>query len=98
MQFYNLMNRSDAKGLYLLVFCVVFFLNSKHMNAFIEDILSRIQDLLELAPPVSLAAYIHIVCTRLRNIEYTHQGCPKISFYVILSMFLRHRWVKISQH
>lgn len=27
---------------------------SKHMNAFIEDILTRIQDLLELAPPVSV--------------------------------------------
>ncbi|KAK1789617.1 hypothetical protein P4O66_015520 [Electrophorus voltai] len=27
------------------------FLNSKHMNSYIEDILSRIQDLLELAPP-----------------------------------------------
>lgn len=26
--------------------------DSKHMNAFIEDILTRIQDLLELAPPV----------------------------------------------
>lgn len=28
--------------------------NSKHMNSFIEDILTRIQDLLELAPPVSV--------------------------------------------
>lgn len=33
--------------LFLVYFC------SKHMNAFIEDILSRIQDLLELAPPVT---------------------------------------------
>lgn len=29
------------------------FLYSKHMNTYIEDILSRIQDLLELTPPVS---------------------------------------------
>ena len=29
---------------------------SKHMNAFIEDILRQIQDLLELSPPVSVAA------------------------------------------
>lgn len=27
---------------------------SKHMNTFIEDILTRIQDLLELAPPVGV--------------------------------------------
>lgn len=31
--------------------------NSKHMNAFIEDILTRIQDLLELAPPVGRPTY-----------------------------------------
>ncbi|KAG8578016.1 hypothetical protein GDO81_010357 [Engystomops pustulosus] len=29
----------------------------KHMNAFVEDILSRIQDLLELSPPVSLSRF-----------------------------------------
>lgn len=32
-------------------------LDSKHMNAFIEDILTRIQDLLELAPPVGCSTY-----------------------------------------
>lgn len=32
--------------------CVLCPADSKHMNAFIEDILTRIQDLLELAPPV----------------------------------------------
>ncbi|KAI3366737.1 hypothetical protein L3Q82_009219, partial [Scortum barcoo] len=36
---------------FLSVTSVLLSVDSKHMNAFIEDILTRIQDLLELAPP-----------------------------------------------
>lgn len=38
----------------LMLMLTLLSADSKHMNAFIEDILTRIQDLLELAPPVSL--------------------------------------------
>lgn len=38
---------------------------SKHMNAFIEDILSRIQDLLELAPPVTDHPHLFHFCSHV---------------------------------
>lgn len=38
----------------MFLFVLFFSFNSKHMNAYIEDILSRIQDLLALTPPVSV--------------------------------------------
>lgn len=49
------MLRSGVCCCVLLLTSLVSCVDSKHMNAFIEDILTRIQDLLELAPPVSVS-------------------------------------------
>lgn len=44
----------DCLLVVLMTMLMMLSADSKHMNAFIEDILTRIQDLLELAPPVSI--------------------------------------------